>query len=226
MNFLQIAQKAREKCRIPGTGPSAVTAQTGEMLRLVNWVIETWDQLQIKSEHWKWMRGDFTLATAAGTNAYLPATAGITAFARWHEDTFRVYKTSVGQSEETFLPYWDYDVFRNTYLFGSQATLQGRPVVWTERPSDQAILLANTPDDIYTVSGQYQKAPTSLAADADTPGMPARFHMLIVYGVMMKYGAAEAAPEIRVEGENEWDKMLAQLESSQLPAISFGDPLA
>jgi hypothetical protein len=83
-----------------------------------------------------------------------------------------------------------------------------------------------TPNGVYTVTGQYQSVPLALAADSDVPGLPARFHMLLVYKAMMLYASHEAAPEVYTEGKTEGDKMMAALRLDQLDVISFGPPLA
>lgn len=230
MNRLQIVQRLREKIGGAGTGPTSTLAQVGESLRQVNWCDEAWLEIQTLSEQWAWMRKGASFPTTAGKAAYLPtATVGETLvadFGRWHDDTFRIYRTSVGRSDEQFLVPWDYADWRNTYDFGAQSTILQRPMVLAERPADSAILLGNTPDDIYTITGEYQAAPSALAADADLPGLPAKFHMLIVYKAMMFAGSYDAAPEVYAEGSQAYERMLAMLEADQLEQISFGEPLA
>jgi hypothetical protein len=50
MNFLQLAQRTRRKCRIAGTGPTAVTNQSEEYSRVLDWVNEAWMIIQRKHE--------------------------------------------------------------------------------------------------------------------------------------------------------------------------------
>jgi len=230
MNRLQIVQRLREKVGGAGTGPLTTVAQTGEALRLVNWCDEAWNEIQARSRQWKWMRKDFSFATTAGKNFYLPTAAagetGITDFANWHDDTFRLYTTAIGRGDEQFLPSWDYETWRDTFDFGAQAAQRQRPQIWAERPRDLAIMLGNTPDAVYTVTGEYQATPLAMAVDADIPGLPARFHMIIVYRAMMLYGNYEAAPEVRAEGAEGYSRMLSMLEDDQLEQVALGEPLA
>lgn len=228
--FLEGVRTLREKCGIAGNGPTSVVAQSGEALRLVNWFQEAWNEIQALHTDWKWMRGSFSFQTAPGKLAYLPTAdageVGITDLARWHGDSFRMWLTGAGRHDEQFLPEWSHETWRNTYDFGSQAELQQRPSMWAERPGDQAILLGPLPDNVYTVVGEYQRAPSELVGDAAVPGMPKQFHRLIVYKAMMLYGAYEAAPEVRAEGEDSYDRMLSLLEDNQRPPLTFGEPLA
>lgn len=231
MNFLQLCQKLRQKVGGAGTGPPTVLGQTGELLDYINWVQEAWSLIQALEEDWKWLRKDVSFQTTAGKVSYLPAaTAGETGvidLAKWcDDDSWRCYKTAIGRPDEAWLVGWPYQAFRDTYDFGSQATLQGKPAVFAVRDKDLALLLGQTPDDIYTITGQYQGNPVDMTLDADVPGLPARFHMLIVYRAMMLYGRYEGAPEVAADGEGEFVRMLTALRGDQLDCISLGAPLA
>jgi hypothetical protein len=231
MNFLQLCQRAREKCEFGSEStPTTVVGQVGRLGQLVNWVNEAWLYLQNRRDDWKWMRGSVSFTTTAGDADYTlgtgSGTVGVSNARIWLPEKFRIYKTATGRSDEGHLVYWDWDWWHDTYDFGSNATLQQRPVVWTERPEDHAILLAPIPDDDYTVTGRYVKAASELSGDSDTPGMPSEYHMAIVYKVMMIYGAADGAAEVRLEGEQELKKIMAQLEAREVTQLSLGYPLA
>lgn len=229
MNRLTLAQSLREKCGITGSGPSTTLSQTGEMLRVVNWIDEAWLQIQTLSDWWQWMRADFSFDTIAAQREYVPSASplSLTNFARWYTDpdhTWRAYLLSAGKSTEQFLveeP--NYQVYRDTYLFGSEQS--GPPRVYSINPVNKAISLAPLVDGIYRVYGSYQKGPVAMTADADIPGLPTRFHMLIVYRAMMLYAAYEAAPEVQQEAVGNYKSMLSRLKRDQLPAFTIGGPL-
>lgn len=241
MTYLQLVQMLAEKCG--AVAPTTVLNQTNEALRLVNWIGDAWNEVQSISTQWKWMRNDFSFQTIvdANKNAYPPTNdglggpyVGLTDHAAWHKDTFRLYRTSVGRAGEVFLKNWDYANWRDVWGFGVNATLLMRPIVWAERPRDLAIVFGAAPDAIYTVSGEYQRKPSIMTMDADVPGvvatsdrgLPDRFHRIIVYRAMMMYGAYEAAPEVRGEGQQNYSTMLSALKTAQLPQFSLGGPLA
>lgn len=231
MNFLQLVQKLHQKTGGAGAAPTTVIDQVGESADYVSWVQEAWTLIQAEEQYWKWMRKEANFQTQAGKSFYLPsATAGETGYddvAMWLEnDSWRCYKTATGRSDESYLVWWDYQIWRDTFDFATQAAITQKPTVIARRDADNALLFGNTPDDVYTVTGQYQSTPADLELDADVPGLPARFHLIIVYRAMMLYGKFEAAPEVIEDGREEYDKLMSALRTDQLDEIGFGAPLA
>lgn len=233
MNFLQLCQRVTQKCGISGasTLPSTTVAQVGELKRIVDWVNEAWVDIQNLQQGWDWMRSEFSFNTVANQQPYLPAVATdtvtaapIAAFSNWRLESVRSYETALGVTNEQFMVYWPYDRFRNFYMYQQQPP--GRPLIFTVRPRDKALLLGNTPDGIYTVRGEYQKDATEMAADIDVPSIPTEYHMLIVYGAMMKYAMFESAPEVYAGAEKDYKTMMFKLTVNQTGPLEFGLPLA
>ena len=81
------------------------------------------------------------------------------------------------------------------------------------------------PNDIYTVRGEYQMSPQSIALDEDTPEVPTQFHDLIWYRAMEKHATDLAAPEVMERATLEGRRLMRALEANQLPIIGTGDPL-
>lgn len=230
MNFLALCQSLVEKAGISGSITTTVS-QTGEMLRVVNWVNEAWFDLQLKRTHWDWMRYDFTLQTVALQRSYAPAdctdvesNAAIANFSKWHKDTFRIFKTSVGKQSETPLEELPYLVFRDTYQLGQEQV--GPPDSFAVRPRGKLLLLGPIPDDVYTVYGEYQRSATHLSGDADEPDLPAQYHMLIVHLAREKYATYENAPEVLAEASADADRLFSALSETQTEDVTLGDPLA
>lgn len=225
MNFLQLCQRTREKCGISGSGPAAVTGQSGEMLRIVNWVNEAWMAIQTSRTNWMWMRGEFTFNTVAAQQAYSVTEAGVAAtFSKWWMDTLRIYRTAVGVNDEQHLHETEYASFRDVYQFSHRMT--GRPTAVSVRPWDMALLLGPVPTDVCTVVGEYQKKAAEMVAGTDTPSLPSDYHMLIVYGAMERYAYHEAAPEVMAGVQEHYDRLRGALYDNQMPDFSIGGPLA
>lgn len=226
MNFLQIAQRLRQEAGASDGRPTAVASQTGELKRQVDWVIDAWTDLQNLHPNWDWMRASASVAGAIGDNTHTPTDFGIAAtFGSWITDSFRLYTTAIGRADEQFLPFLDYPRWRDYYDFGNFATQQTRPQEFTINPADHAIKLGPTPDLAYTVTAEYYKTPTILAADSDTPALPSRFHMIIVWYALTFYGSFESAPESYSRAKRQYDRMLVRLEIDQLPALEMSAPL-
>lgn len=239
MDRLDLINSAIVECGVSG-GPltTAVAASlTGEFARIAGWIDQSWNELQIEHDDWNWMRSSNILGSGA---SFVPAsgqytttlgtgagTVGILTdnFGKWDQDTFRVNTTTVGTSDETYLDDIDFDVWRDSYMYGAMRSVVTRPVAVAIGPN-QSVNLGPPPNGLYTVTADYWVAPSVMVADTETPtGLPLRYHMLMVYKTMIKYGAYESAPEVFSRGTTEYGKMFRQLESARLPPIGFGGGL-
>lgn len=236
--YLELSNELASEAGVSGAAASisAVLNQTGQALRLVNWIKRSHNEIQRRHQNWKWLRSRFTFNTVAGTDTYAYGsitdsrlTGLITRFARWlpFDDSgaanVKRYLTSGGVSGEiwmTFLP-WDY--FQAVYNRGQQ---NNGPIVHISIDPQNQWVIGPKPDGIYTVSGEYMMSAKVFAADADTPEFPSDFHDLIVYRAMEKYGRFYAAGEVLARGEREGGRLMRQLEADQLPPPSLGAPLA
>lgn len=229
MNFLQLAQRLRQECRVSGSGPAAVTNQVQEYQRLLDWTAEAWREIQRSNPFWRFMRRSCTCPTVNGQATYAAsafadsatATSLATTWGRWaldydSGDSFRSYDTSAGLSSEAPLGPVDYDLWRDMYQFGANRTSYSRPTVLALAP-DGSLALGPVPSAGYTIVGDYYVKPVLLADATDTPAMPEEFHMAIVYLAMTYYGVSEAAPEIFDLGQAKYDKLVSQLTRAQAP---------
>lgn len=229
MNFLELTQRL---CREVGTGAVTTTInQSGEARRMVDWLNSAWMEIQGKHQDWDWLRTSASWATVASQATYAlgsgAGTIGVTAatFGKWDKETFRCYLTASGTSDEAYLPFMDYEDWRNLYQYGSNRTSINRPTVFTIAPN-KSIGLGSVPPVGYTVTADYFTCPLEMTADADIPALPAHFHLAIVYRAMMMYGAFEVASEVYQRGENDYRKMLHRIENDRLPRAKMGGPLA
>lgn len=226
MNFLQLVQRLSQEAQIPGNGPSAVVGQTGENRNLVNWIKTSWQEIETAHKEWKWRQKEFSFETQTGVAAYTPAMIGIDSdFSSWNITRMRLFTTTMPGSDALPVPPWTYDDYERYYRIASQAP--GRPVIFAERPNDQALVLGPTPRTAeYTMAGWYYTAPQELVLPTDVPRMPAEFHMLIVYDALLKYAGREAAGEIYEDARRQRRQLMTRLEDHQLPAFGMPDSLA
>ena len=236
MNFLALAQKVYQECKFPsGTAarPTAVTGQSGQLKRIVDWTADAYKELQRLHPNWRWMRRAFTLNTVLGDGIYAFGDAtdvdvgvAISRFSRWWlndlYDQPKSYLSSSGVSVEYRLIWLPWESFKYLYRIGTQNN--GKPVHISVDPQNN-LVLGPKPDGVYVVSGDFQRGVQVLAADGDTPDMPADYHDLIVYYAMEKYGANAVAAETFARARLEAHRSLRALELNQLPDICIAPPL-
>lgn len=225
MNYLQIAQRLQQEAAMTGTAISTCVGQSGDLKRIADWASMAWTDIQTDNPDWSWMRKTVTFNTVANQGTYVPTTdMSLTDFASWRNHSFRLYLTSAGVNNEFLLTQWDYDSFRDYYLLGSRRVTYARPVNYAVTP-EKNIVLGLPPEGIYTVTGEYFKTPVTLAADADTPDMPSRWHMAIVYRAMMYYASYESAGEVYAVAEKEYRRIMDKVRIDQGPRITFAGSL-
>lgn len=222
MNFLSLTQAVKRESGL-GLGNSIVAyaSATGDDLRMFEWVTWAARDITLSREDWRWRRGSATLAsTVLQTNT--ATSFGLTDFATWKAAS-RNYKPSAYRltdtvSAEKELTWLDYDQFRKQFVLGLQAT--GNVQYWSISPSEE-FLIGPTPDSAHFVRADYIKTFTAFTADADTPAIPERFHMLIVWRALMEYGGFDAAGEVYQRAQNNYNSMWPQLVQSQLEMPRF-----
>lgn len=237
MNRLALAQRLQIECGVSGT-LSTTIGQTGSLGRLVNWIDAAWNDIQTEHEDWEFLRssnllgGGVSFTSVAGQASYPlgtgAGTVGLlaTSFGTWDRYSFRNYTTSVGTGNEMFLDPIPYDSWRDGYMLGAMRAVQTRPVAVAIGP-DKSVCLGPPTAVGYTITGDYFTAPTAMATDTDSPtGLPAQFHMAIVYKAMMKYATYESAPEVMTGGQNGYNPLFNELEARYAPEVTTAPALA
>jgi len=231
VNFLELVQRLRQEAGVSGTGPTAVTNQSGEYKRLVDWIQSAYEDIQNAHRTWRFMRRQATVNTVAGTRSYAPGSwtdttdsAAISRFDYWHNDTASIYLSATGVSDEQRLVFLPYDDWRVTYDIGNSIAEQDRPSFFTVAPNNN-IILAKVPNDVYVVRNDYQMYAGTLADENAIPVLPINFHMTIVWRALMWYGEYEGAPEAFSRGQTNFNRNFSRLEQRELPPMGFGEPL-
>jgi hypothetical protein len=222
--YLQLCQRLRQEVGGAGTGPSSVTSQTGELGRIVSWIVEADEEVQQEHDDWLFMVGSFQINTVADDGEYSVSdcVTPITDLRKWKEESFKIYLSASGVSDETQLHYIDYQNWYEIFNTGTQTS--SRPMYFTISPSN-TILLAPKPSAVYRVTGQYHRSVDTLTLASDEPIYPAEFHMLPVYLGMMKYGRYTGASEVYTDGERLYTKMLSRMRRTQLPRFRPVEPM-
>ncbi len=229
--FLQLAQRTAKKSRTVGNGqPTTVLNQVGRLGDVVNCVSEAWTLIQNQRNGWRFMvrelGGGAGVTLLAGTSAFTPAALGITDHAAWDPASLMTLRIASDSSEPGPLPFMHWNDWRERYEV--QAVNAARPQHWTVRPYDEALMVGPTPDIAYLLRGPYQRTVQTLAANADVPLMPDRFHDIIMWRALQLLAEMDEAPPNYIGDVNRnYREALFALERDMLPDIWIpGSPIA
>ncbi len=216
--YLQLCVRLRQEAGIAGSGPTQVTDQSGQLLRIVGWIAQAWEDIQIMRPNWKFMNEVFTpFDTVASTRDYPPADHSITDLSQWDTGSFLIYETAIGESDENPLPYTPYGSWRTAYRSGMGDRAENRPQLVTVLATN-ALRMEPVPDKVYKISGEYKRVAQLFTVDGDVPtNLPDDFHIMIVWKALQYYAFYNNAPEVLEEAEISFDSLLTRLEIEQLP---------
>lgn len=240
MTFLQLCQAFVREAGIDRSGqsmPVTVAGQVGDLGSAVDWIRQAYIEIQRSKPNWAFLRGYFQLETVNGQQKYLASecTDGgqpITRHSAWWlqdiDNPPKSYLKSAGKGAEYWLTYQPRSYFVQLYNIGNNSIQTSLPAT-ISIDFDRKLMLGLTPNDVYVVSGEYQKSAQVLADDDDVPEMPEDFHYLIVYEALRKYGGFDVAPEVLMRAETEGAALRSSLVNDQLPIPGdwfSGRPLA
>ena len=197
MTHLELVQELVRLAAISDSGgPTTTVGQTGDYLKAVKYVAAAHQEIQGMFFDWDFLWGNSTFDTSASLATY----AGASDLGIWDAD--RIYYNASKLRRVVWQDYIPEDI-------------SGQPAFFTIRP-DNKILIGPTPDNIYTITYDYYKAPKVLTADADVPYIPSQFQRVIVGRALMLYGNFESAAEAKVQGQELYTTYLEQLKAHQL----------
>lgn len=210
-DFVTLCQRLRAEAGLSGTGPTAVTGQTGHYANVVRWIQQAYS-LVLKAYPWTflWARGTFDLVDGS-TACDLSALPNI---GRIWADSW-VDRTSTGGRRPSFISWGSLDTL------SLDSTVEGAPIHWTRFP-DASVVVYPIPDQAYTIRLDYQKDGHTLAANADEPLIPdAELHDVIVFRGLMLYGLHDANPDAYAHGERMYNQLLGLMAERYTPPVVF-----
>jgi hypothetical protein len=213
MDYIGLVQEAVLKSGAREDLPTTVAGATGMLRLFVNWVADAWRGIQLESEDW-WFRQlrDQTIALSSGTDEYSLSSQLATINTR----TVTLYKQGQGV-DELPLGFVDYDDWRMVY--DTKVYENARPKCYTITP-DNKIAVFPVPDVTYTLRFDAVRAIETLATDTNVPtGLPADYHLMIVWAAVMKYAKHYEDGTKYIEAEEEYKKYQKRAEARQAPRI-------
>lgn len=225
MNFVQLLERYRVECGVSGSPITDVGTVRNEHARLKGWLQQAWLDIQSDANGmWEFLRVESSHTIPQYASLLMPSEWSAGSVNRWRIDTFRVGDLGGSRATSRPIDFVSYDAFRVGP--GLDPNQRGRPMYFTIRPADKALIVAPAADVAYTLYYEFHGEPVALEDNTDVPVIAPKFHMLPVYRAMLEYGAFEAAPEVLARAQARHDEMMSKLKHEQLPSFQWGPPLA
>jgi hypothetical protein len=210
MTFLELCQRLRQEVGAAGTGPAAVSGQNGEYARLIGWVQQAWNEIQLERRRWRFSWAEASIDVEPPFREFSPPAD----LDDWDADTLRI-----GSNPLRALAWSD---FREMYRDDSG---QQRPSTITITP-DGNFRLDTSPEAIGRLTFEYWRTPQALVNGGDEPRLHERYHMVIIYRAMLFYALYESAPEVATRAQQGEGELMRAMGSRELGRIQLGGPLA
>lgn len=230
MNYLELCNSLHEKTGESGVDLTVVSGLSGYQKKIANYIKNAWIEIQTLHTTWRFMRHEAlpTIAATAETvdaNDWVEANLDIS-IDEYHKDTFSIYLTATGISDETRLTYVPWERWKDYFGIQYDDGTAGRPTHVTIDPSDDTLKFGPVSDGAYTISFDFNQSPIKLISNADTPNIAASLHEIIVWRALEMYGHREESKWDAEEGRRNYGRLLRRLENRELPEVTIGEPLA
>ena len=207
--YLELVNKAVRECGVSGGDLSSVTGQTGMRNKMVNWVADADIHVQQTFHDWKFLFASHSDTTITGNKDYTQPTD----LGHWDVHSFYLNYTSDSYID---LEPLSYEEWYHNYGLGTQSN--DAPSYVVVKPNKDIILHA-PPDDAYTLTANYYKAPVRLSANTSTSNIPQPYEQVIIYRAMMLYAQHEEAHEMMQYATGEFQNALNALKTQYAPHL-------
>lgn len=216
MNFLELCKRLRQEAGYSGSGPSTVTDQAGEAKRVVDWVNDSWLDIQKMRSDWRFLLAPFEVTLDIGDSSKTIAA-----------DFGSIKKGSVILTRAT-----------GAKSYPEELTPEDMRMIQRENddiPSlplyfsvDSDGLMTTFPScaESIVISGDYHKKPERMTANTDIPILPEQYHMAIVWLGLMSAGAYDESGNSYQRGNAKFTEYLSDINRTELPGIKTARPLA
>lgn len=182
--------------------------QKGILADIVRWVADADVAIQREASNWDFLyKTDFLVNTVAGTATYnRPDDYGL-----WDHKTFFLDHGTANNQKLTQL---DYRAYYNLFANGVQTPEQ--PSQYIRVPNDN-IILNPVPDNVYAFSANYWMTAKRMVNNTDVSVIPENFIRCIIARAKMYFAISEESDPVYMEAEKEFNNVLSELKSDQLP---------
>lgn len=219
MKFVELADAVRREGGISGGKITTCQAdRVGELERVVNWVRDAWRDIQTMYTNWQFLYHEASHPIPQYTGVIYPPEFAARQVADWGACSFRIARSGHGRHRSDPILPEHYQTFRDHMM--DPPNRYGRPDRLAIHPRGESIHLTPAADQEYELFYDYWRVPQELVEDDDEPVMPDRFHMLIVWEALQRYGGYEVAPDVIDRASARSQQLLSALIHDQLPRMS------
>ncbi len=200
-DFLTLVQDLHRESGASGVAPTTIENQTGENLRMVNWIARADQYVQNLWTRWKYLRFEYVGVTVASQRDVVkPGT-----IKTWDNDTFFIGGDPIEAVHYNSVKREVFDLtFEDTpwrIIIMPNGDLRYDPI----------------PNAIFNITADAYLLPVPLTSNAQVSLIPEQFHNVILGRGLILYGNYENAPEIIDQGQDLYSD-LEMLESAHLMA--------
>lgn len=203
--YLELCQEMAREVGIPGSGPTTVSGQTGELGDIVRYIRDADLDIKRRWHDWNFMWASTTNTTSVGNRTLTSSNPSDLGY--WNVDKI-VY--NYNSDDFVFLEYCEWEEYALKYKFGTVDN--DEPFLFTIRP-DRVIEVYPPAAQSKSVYLEYWKKPIAMTTDSDESIVPEEFHRLIIVRAKIYYAEHEDAPEVLVASTAEFEDLMDNLES-------------
>lgn len=217
MDNLELVRRLQSEAGIAGPAIASVLNQTGMSAKLVNWIQESWVEIQKMRPDWDFLVNEWGVALQIGKQDYnIIDDLGLATVRKFDPSDWRIEELPTDRS---FLNYLDYRRWREKY--GPGVFSPGRPSELTF-VTNTLLRFNAIPDKAYNLTARGWMTSEVMTDDADIPTMPEDYHMAIVWKALEHYGFHEAAPELMAKGQRMFRIVYGEMVHILTPPVDAG----
>lgn len=211
MNFLDIVKRAWVESGQSGDGPASVVGMSGHQQRFVNWVRNSWADIQRSHEEWDFLKVSAQSSLVPDQDTYHVSALSLTDFKsplsvfikineQWSEIGFVIAASAMS----------DIDRLNKQ---------KGRPCIAYFAAGNVSFDVV--PDDAYQILINYRRKPQELSANLDIPLCDSMYHMTIVWGAVKRYAQSDEDQSLFNAANAEYRRCILEMLNALTPKIKF-----
>lgn len=221
MKYVELVDALRREGGVSGVPGGKITTLQGslpaEIERIKYWIRDAWRDIQTEQTNWRFLFREAAHPIPQYTSVIYPPEFEARTVAEWDPCTARIGPVGHGRHRSHPLIVENYRDMRD--WMQTHPGHRAMPCRLSIHPRTEAIHLSPIADKEYEFFYDYWRVPQDLDEDNEEPIMPDRFHMLIVWRAIERYGSYQVAPDVLQRAERYGGQLMSALMHDQLPPL-------